>query len=168
MKNLLLAALALVAVANTALADAVVVVRPAIGSGTAGILPQNAFSVTGAPSTPSNPTTPTNPGGPTTPTGLTVFTSVGFSAGAASDIDGTLGSLREYPMPFGNPYCEVVDSSPKSMKSLMDANYYAGGGSNTPAIMFKPKKVGVYKIAVSCGQSPVSHSPTALFNLTVN
>lgn len=168
MKNFLLAALALVAVANTALADAVIVVRPAIGSGTAGILPQNAFSASGAPSTPSNPSTPTNPTTPTTPTGPTVFTSVGFSAGAASDIDGKVGMLREYPMPFGNPYCEVVDSSGKTLKSVMDPSYYPGGGSNTPAIMFNPKKTGVYKIVVSCGQTNKSHNPAVQFNLTVN
>jgi hypothetical protein len=169
LKNLLLAALAFVAVANTALADAVIVVRPAIGSGTAGILPQNAFSATGAPSNPSNPTNPTNPSNPTTPTGPTVFTSVGFSSGATTSvIDGKLGMLREYPMPSGNPYCEVVDSSSKNLTSRMAPSYYPGAGTNTPAIMFNPKVSGVYKIVVSCGQSKQSHSPAVQFNLTVN
>jgi hypothetical protein len=169
LKNLLFAALAFVAVANTALADAVIVVRPAIGSGAAGILPQNAFSATGAPSNPSNPTNPTNPSNPTTPTGPTVFTSVGFSSGATTSvIDGKLGMLREYPMPSGNPYCEVVDSSAKNLKSVMAPGYYPGGGSNTPAIMFNPKKAGVYKIVVSCGQNDLNHSPAVQFNLTID
>lgn len=163
MKKLLLAALALVAVANTALADSIIVVRPAIGTGTAGVLPQHAFSAT---NTPSNPTGPTNP---TTPTGSTVFSSVGFNSGQPTqDIDGFVGSDREYAMPWGNPYCGVVDSSSNNLTSRLTVSYYPGFGSNTPAIMLTPKTVGVYKIVVSCGQDDTNHSPAAQFNLTVN
>jgi hypothetical protein len=165
LKKLLFATLALFAIANTALADSIIVVRPAIGSGTAGVLPQAAFPGT---STPSNPTTPTNPTNPATPTGPTVFSSIGFnSGGTTGDIEGTVGVDNEYAMPWGNPYCEVVDSSGKSLKSRMTPAYYQGFGSNTPAIMFKPNSVGVYKIVVSCGQSSQSHSPAVQFNLTV-
>lgn len=163
MKKSLLAALALFAVANTALADSVIVVRPPIGSGAAGIIPQNAFTAGGAPTVPSNPSTPTAPN-----TSI-VFTSVGFSSGVTTRvIDGMLGMQREYSMPWGNPYCEVVDSSAKNLTSIMGPEYYPGAGSNTPSIMFNPKVVGVYQIVVSCGQNSQNHNPAVQFNLTVN
>jgi hypothetical protein len=162
-KKLLLASFVALATAHAAFADPIIVVRPSIGSGTAGVLPQNAFAAT---STPSNPTTPTTP---TTPVGPTVFTSVGFNSGQATqNVDGNVGSDREYGMPWGNPYCQVVDSSSGNLKSRMTVGYYPGAGSNTPTIQINPKAVGVYKIVVSCGQGSQSHSPAVQFNLTVN
>ncbi len=71
-------------------------------------------------------------------------------------------------MPWGNPYCTVIDSASNDRNSKMFFSYYPGAGQNSPAILIRPYEAGVYEIVVSCGQSQSTHSPAAQFSIVVS
>lgn len=171
MKNIVAAVVVLLATQVAAYADPIIVVRPAIGAGSAGVLPQNAFAAAPAnPSTPAPPVTvPTPP--VTAPAPSVIFTSTGYSANLpVRKFTTDLNAQREYHTPGyldGVYYCGIVDDSGKTLSSKLYVSYYPGAGSNTPAILLQPLKTGMLRLVMKCGPSSSNASPVEKFEVTV-
>ncbi len=142
-----------------ALADVIYVVRPQLGTGSANVLPQDAFSTSSTPSTgsPSNPATPTPDNGGYDFKSEDYGDRSGWTLTVTPRFNTTYNSFEmvtvNVPAPTTFDHCSPVDdvrpglAAPAS--SIIDTLYNVGN-----IIFFRPSKAGRFGLRVNCPGSP--------------